>query len=54
MCLSYHVEEFHVSELTCGGVSCALAIIWRSFMCVSYHVGEFHVRELSCGGVTCA
>ena len=64
MCASYYVEEFHVRELSCGGVSCARAIMWRSscaraimwrsFMLVSYHVGEFHVRELSCGGVSCA
>ena len=44
MCVSYHVGEYHVRELSCGG----------SFMCVSYHVEEFHVRELSCGGVSCA
>ena len=52
VCVGYHVGEFHVRELSCGGVSCAWAIMWRSFMCVSYHVGEFHVRELSCWGVS--
>ena len=54
MCLSYHVEEYHVRELSYGGVTCARAIMWGSFMCVSYHVEELHVRELSYGGVTCA
>ena len=52
--MGYHVEEFHVCELSCYIVSCAWAIMWGSFMCVSYHVEEYHVRELPCGGVSCA
>ena len=54
MCVSYHVEEFPVRGLSCGGVSCSWAIMWRSFMFVGYHVEELHVLELSCGGVSCS
>jgi len=54
MFVGYHVEELHVLELSCGGVTCAYVIMWGSFMCVGYHVEELHVFELSCGGVSCA